>query len=140
MPARNIRKSTSLAVKAAQLSVAVPQVVAHRVTRMALAGTTLSPRDRKEFDLMVREKQAAFTEAFAAMALQTVRANQAMATTMLRSLWSVPVRGRSSPGALGTPLGTHMHAAMLGVLAKGMAPIHRKAVANAKRLAKTKLR
>jgi hypothetical protein len=30
--------------------------------------------------------------------------------------------------------------AALGILDKGMAPVHRKAVANAKRLARTKLR
>jgi hypothetical protein len=33
-----------------------------------------------------------------------------------------------------------VHGATLGVLGKGLAPVHRKAVANAKRLARTKLR
>jgi hypothetical protein len=32
------------------------------------------------------------------------------------------------------------HKAALGVLGKGLTPVHRKAVANAKRLARTKLR
>lgn len=136
MPARNRRTSASLAVKAAQLSAAVPQVVAHRVTRMALAGTTLSARDRKEFTQMVAEKQSAFTEAFTAMAAEGMRANHAIATSWLRSVGAGAGRGRQAPAALGFQI----HEAMVGVLDRGMAPIHRKAVANAKRLAKTRLR
>ena len=135
MPARNHRTATSLAVKALELSAAVPQVVAHRVTRMALAGTTMSERDRKEFKLMVAEKQSAFTQAFADMGMQAMRANQAMAMSWLRSVGPGSSRGRQA-----TTIGVQLHGAMLDVLAKGMAPIHRKAVANAKRLAKTKLR
>ena len=46
MPRRSRASPTSIVAKAAELSVAVPQVVAHRVTRMALAGPgALSPRD-----------------------------------------------------------------------------------------------
>jgi hypothetical protein len=48
LPARKPNKK-SLIAKAAELAFAVPQVVAHRVTRMALAGPSLSDRDRKEF-------------------------------------------------------------------------------------------
>jgi len=136
MPARKHRTVTPLAVKALELSAAVPQVVAHRVTRMALAGTTMSERDRKEFKLMVAEKQSAFTEAFARMGVQAMRANQALAMSWLRSVGPRSSRGRQAP----TTIGAQLHGAMLGVLAEGMAPIHRKAVANAKRLAKTKLR
>ena len=136
MTSSRTRKSKAIAVKAAQLSVAVPQVVAHRVTRMAMAGTPMSARDRKEFELMVAEKKSAFTEAFAAMAAQTVRANQAVGTSLLRSFWSPSPRRNLSPSALAA----QMQGAALGVLAKGIAPIHRKAVANAKRLARTKLR
>ena len=43
-------KSKSITTKAAELAVAVPQVVAHRVAPMAMAGPTLSVRDRKEFE------------------------------------------------------------------------------------------
>ena len=38
MVARKVRGTRSLAAKAAELAFAVPQVVAHRVTRMALSG------------------------------------------------------------------------------------------------------
>jgi hypothetical protein len=103
---------------------------------MALAGTTTSERDRKEFKLMVAEKQSAFTESFARMGLQAMRENQALALSWFRSVGPGSSRGRRAPLAFGGQL----HEAMLGVLAEGMAPIHRKAVANAKRLAKTRLR
>ena len=81
------RKNKSLTKKSAELAVAVPQVVAHRLTRMAIAGSVLSERDRKEFDLMVAEKQAAFTQAWQAMAKQAFAANQALALSAFRSAW-----------------------------------------------------
>ena len=136
MPLRPSRKTKSIAAKTAELAVAVPQVVAHRVARMAMAGPTLSERDRKEFERMVAEKHTAFSEALQAMATQSVRANQALATSFMRSVWS-PAR---APKPTPAKLAAQVHAAALGVLGKGMDPVHRKAVANAKRLARTKLR
>jgi hypothetical protein len=130
------RKSSTLAIKSAQLALAVPQVVAHRVARMAMAGPALSERDRKEFELMVAEKESAFAEAWQAMAAQTVRANQALAVSMLQSFWSPASWGKPVAGKLAA----QMQSATLGILGKGMAPIHRKATANARRLAGTKLR
>jgi hypothetical protein len=136
MPARSTRKTKSISIKAAELAMAVPQVVAHRVTRMAIAGPTLSARDRKEFDLMVAEKKTAFAQAFQAMATQAVRANQALAVSFLRSAWSPASWGRPAT----KKMAAQVQDAALGVLGKGMAPVHRKAVANAKRLARTRLR
>lgn len=126
----------SLTVKAAELAVAVPQVVAHRVTRMALSGPKLSDRDRKEFQRMVAEKSAAFTESWSAMATEALLANQALAGGMLRSLLSGAGGRRSSAASAAAQL----QRSALGILVKGVTPVHRKAVANAKRLARTKLR
>jgi hypothetical protein len=133
MTLRRNRQTRSLMTQWAELAFAVPQVVAHRVTRMAIAGPAPSARDRKEFDLMSAEKTAAFNESWNAMAVQAMRANQALAVSMLRSLW---MPGKASASAVTTQLQN----AALGVLGKGVAPVHRKAVANAKRLARTKLR
>ena len=130
------RKTKSITIKAAELAVAVPQVIAHRVARMAIAGPTLSERDRKEFDLMVAEKKTAFTEAWQAMAAHTVRANQTFAASFFRSIWSPTGWGKAPVENIAAQL----HGAALGILDKGMAPVHRKAVANAKRLARTRLR
>jgi len=136
MLSRRAQGSLSLFARSAQLAVAVPQVVAHRVTRMAIAGPVPSARDRKEFKRMVAEKASAFGEAWSAMALQTMLANQALAASWLRALWVPSLDRRPSAAAVAADL---QHAA-LGVLGKGMAPVHRKAVANAKRLSRTKLR
>jgi hypothetical protein len=136
MSIRRNRANRSLAIKAAELAFAVPQVVAHRVTRMALASPKLSPRDRKEFERMVAEKNAAFGESWRAMATQAALANQALAASFFQSLLSVS-RGRKPSAAAAA---SQFHKAALGVLGKGLAPVHRKAVANAKRLSRTKLR
>lgn len=133
---RRNRSSTSIVKKAVELSVAVPQVVAHRVTRMALAGPgALSERDRREFQRMGAEKLAAFTESWNAMAAQTLRAQQTLATNWIGSMF-VPWNAAQLP--LNAP--TQWHSAALGVIERGLAPVHRKATANARRLGRTKLR
>ena len=131
MSSRRRRKSRSLNVKATELALAVPQVVAHRVTRMALAGTSPTARDQREFRQMGAEKMAAFTESWNAMATQAFRANYLLATSFWRS-W---LAGRPSQSS-----GSQLHNAALGVLGKGLGPVHRRAVANAKRLARIRLR
>lgn len=136
MSIRRTRKTVSLAVKMAELAFAAPQVVAHRVTRMAIAGPLLSPRDRKEFKRMSAEKTEAFAESWNAMAMQALRANQALAASFLRPFWSPLPRSLPSAGAVTARL----QGAALDVLGKGLSPVHRKAVANAKRLGRTKLR
>lgn len=136
MATRRSRATQSLAVKAAELAFAVPQVVAHRVTRMALSGPKLSARDRKEFELMVAEKNAAFSESWKAMTAQSALANQALAASFFRSFLSV-AGGKKPSGMVSA---NQLHKAAIGVLGKGIAPVHRKAMANAKRLARTKLR
>jgi hypothetical protein len=136
MAPRRTRKSISLAVKSMELALAVPQVFAHRVTRMALAGPKLSNRDRKEFKIMVNEKHAAFAQAWSDMAMHAFRANQAFTASMLRFFF--PPFSYKKPSAASTA--ARVHNAAIGVLGKGLAPIHRKAVSNARRLAKTRLR
>jgi hypothetical protein len=118
-------------VKAAELAFAVPQVVAHRVTRMALAGTSPTARDQREFRQMGTEKMAAFAESWNLMATQAFRANYVLATSFWRS-WLTGKPSQISE--------SQMRNAALGVLRKGIGPVHRRAVANAKRLARTRLR
>lgn len=85
---------------------------------------------------MLAEKHAAFGESWNAMSRQAALANQALATSFFRSFLSV-ARGKKPSAAASA---AQLHKAALGVLGKGFAPVHRKAVANAKRLARTKLR
>ncbi len=98
---------------------------------MANAGTSVSARDLKEFHLMHSAKAAAFHESWNAMALHAIRANQALGFLLWRSFWS-PSFGADASQALAR----QMQSAALGMLGKGMAPVHRVAVANAKRLSR----
>jgi hypothetical protein len=72
MASRHNRKSRALATQVIDLGLAVPQVVAHRVARMALAGLSPSMRDRREFHRMGAEKVAAFYESWNAMLLESL--------------------------------------------------------------------
>lgn len=132
---RRVRGAATLPVQLAELAVAAPQVIAHRVTRMAIAGHQPSARDRKEFTGMVAEKQLAFSQALTVLATESVKAQVRLSTEWLKLL---------TPGGL-TParaarLARETNASALAVASKAIAPVHRKATANAKRLAKTKLR
>ena len=117
---RRTRRSKSLAVQSMELGMAVPQVIAHRMAGM----------DRKEFHRMGSEKIAAFNEAWTAMAFEAVRANQQLTLSFMQSLWFPRARRKSASRQLSD--------ATLGILGKGMAPIRRRAVANAKRLRRTR--
>jgi len=94
---------------------------------MALAGPTLSARDRKEFTGMVMEKQAALAQAWVGMFAEGVRLQQGFALSLLT-------------GATPSQHAARARSAAARLASTGLAPFHRKAVANAKRLARTKLR
>lgn len=130
MPRR--RRSKSLAAQTVDLGFAVPQVLAHRLTRIALAGGSPSARDRAELQRMGLEKILAANEAWNAMAVQAVLENQKLALSVMQSLWF--------PWARRPSASTQLRNAAMGVLGKGMAPVRRRAVANARRLRRTKLR
>ena len=136
MSIRGRRKSKPLAVQAAELAFAVPQVIAHRATRMAMAGASPSARDRKEFRRMGTEKVAALTESWNAMAVEAFLANQQLAISYMQSLWFPWLSPKSSAKSASRRLSN----AALGILGEGMAPIHRRAVANARRLGRTRRR
>jgi len=136
MATRRSRKSKSLTVKSMELARSVPQVVGHRITRMSLAASALSERDRKEFQMMVTEKPAAFMQSWTDMAMYAWRAHQAFTASTLQ-FFIMPFSYRKLWAA---STAAQVHNAAVGVLDKGLTPIHRKAVLNARRLGKTKLR
>lgn len=130
------RRSRSTAARAAELAFAAPQVVAHRMLRIAAAGSTPTARDRRELQRMVSEKQAAFGEAWLAMAARSMRANQELAFSLAFSAWSPWLGGRRATNAWAKRLGRDN----LAVWGEGLSPVHRRAVANAKRLGRPKRR
>ena len=136
MPAKRRKVQHSIAAKSVELAFAVPQVVAHRMARMALAGATPSQGDRREFNKMVSEKQAAFSQAWIAMTAETFRVNQSIAASLFGN-FLFPFAGTQSSGTI---LSRKMQSAAGSIIGKGLAPIHRTAVANAKRLAKVNAR
>lgn len=130
------RHSLVTARRSAELALAAPQVIAHRLQRMAIAGPTLSERDRKEFTGMVAEKQLAFTQAWIAAWQQFARAQQ----SFMLSAWRAMLSG-GLPGLLTTgSLASRSLSTSAAMASAALAPVHRKAVANAKRLGRTRLR
>ncbi len=135
MPNSTHKGTKRIATQTAGLAIAVPKVVAIRMARMALAGPNPTSRDRTEFQRMGTEKLEAIGESWNAMAWQMVRANQALALSMMRSWWS-PWFGRQPSLASAMQ---QAQGAALGVLGAGMAPVSRRARANAKRLGKSSI-
>jgi hypothetical protein len=128
-------KTMSLATKSSQLALAVPQVMGMRLARMAIAGANPSSSDRKEYSLMTSEKKLAFMQSSQAMAAEAIRFQQSFMLSWFKAVW-MPWLGYQM-----TPHST-WHLMQNGALAmamKGMAPVHRTAVANAKRLTFTTL-
>ena len=136
MPTRRRRTSRSLAAQTFELGIAAPQVIAHRIARMATAGTSPSAGDRAEFHRMGIEKIAALNEAWAAMATQAMLENQRLAVTCLQSLWFPWMR----PTATAKSVSRHWNRAAVRILGKGMPPVRRRVVANSKRLGRIKRR
>lgn len=122
MPKRRRSHAISNATKLVQLGTAAPQVIAHRVARMVLAGHSPNVRDRREFSGMVMEKQIAWMQAWAGMATATLQ--------MQQRWWLSAFSGR-------TP---SLHSYMDAVTSRGIAPFHRKVLGNSRRLSRTRRR
>jgi len=115
------RTHATIARRSTELALAVPQVVAHRMTRMALAGPFPNARDRRKFQGMAHEKVLAFWQSWFAMGWAMV---QSMQKTWMAALQGVRLPLIDSQALLGHALG----------------PVHKHATANARRLARTRLR
>ncbi len=132
MSRRNQQQAAALWRQGVELSAAAPQVIAHRLARMAAAGPQPSVRDQREFTRMVAEKQTAFAEAWMAMLTQSMVAGPALGMAMMRA-WFTPW-GSKAGQAGQRALAAQWQSAAMGVMGKGLAPVRAKAVANAKRL------
>lgn len=136
MPTQRRRKSKSVSTQSVEMAIAAPQVVMHRLARIAMAGAAPSSRDRREFHGMVSEKQVAFSQAWIAMATETLRLNQAIAFSLFNGFRPLG----SHKGSSSVQLSRTIRSGTDAILAKGLAPLHRKAIANAKRLGKSRNR
>ncbi|MFT4195660.1 polyhydroxyalkanoate granule-associated phasin [Ottowia sp.] len=132
-------KPYRLSRRSGQLASAVPQVVALRVGRMLAAGPLPNARDQREFYRMGAEKVEAFWESWLAMASQGVLAQQRFALWWFQTWWRVALGGWMNPptvGHLSARAGRHLVDSALDVALRGMAPVHRRAVDNARRLSR----
>lgn len=127
--ARNSRAAQALGTQLAALGTAVPLVMAHRMARMAAAGTPLSERDRREFSLMSSEKWSAAWQSWDAMAKYalTLNSTATMAVLAFWMPWAFVSKGLPSP-----------EDAFLRLATAGVGPYRRIAVANDRRLSKLK--
>jgi hypothetical protein len=129
MSSRYRKGQRTIARESYALALAIPEVVAHRVVRMWIAGGTPSRRDRAELHRMSAEKVAAFYESWNAMVLEMFRANIQFALSSMWWPWAAATSKR-----LPSHFSAHGQRAFAAIFGAGLAPIRRRAVANAKRL------
>lgn len=127
------KTATRVSAKASELSVAAPQVVAHRMARMFSAGAVPNARDQREFMRMGTEKLEAFVESWGAMSAQAMQAQQQMALSLVQTLCN-PWLWAAGPIEPLQQLHHQAQHSMLNLIEQGVDPLHRRAVANAKRL------
>lgn len=113
---------SSNASKLLEIGLAAPQVVTHRVGRMTRSGPVVSARDQREFIGMIVEKQVAFFQSWWGMFMELGKLQQSWMLAITRG--TVPSVPR----------------AMSSIMGKGIEPVRRKAVSNAKRLSRTRLK
>jgi hypothetical protein len=131
MPRRR-RNARSLPVQLTELAFSVPQVVTHRLGRIARAGPVPSSGDRSEIYRMTSEKVTAFYESWTAMQIESMRLSQELWLSSLQAAWT-PWLSRSGRKR-------KLSRGAASIAAHGLSPISRRASANARRLAKRKLR
>jgi hypothetical protein len=124
MKRRRNNPGQRLATQLGELAVAAPQVVAQRLLRMAVAGAQPSASDRREMQLMGNEKLLAFQQSWVAMWMQAWQSQAALTQALMAGTLKPWHSGRGATDAAAR------------VLAAGVAPIHGKALANARRLAR----
>lgn len=114
-----------------QLAFAAPQVIGARLMQAALAGTNPSAKDQHEFYTMGAEKVWAFYESWWAMGLEVANKNQRLMMSLFMTPWK-----SFDPAKLFSPENVQQH--MFDVVNKGIEPVRKRAVSNAKRLNKTR--
>ena len=136
MPRSRRHAGARLGRQARELSLAVPQVIAHRLNRMAASGPLPSRQDQREFTRMGTEKVEAFQQSWVAMTSQAWRMQQEATAALWQASWTgwspwVPWSvGTGAAAVDGAWLSHHW----MTLLSAGLEPLHARAVANARRL------
>jgi hypothetical protein len=144
-------------MKTGEMMLASAQVINHRTGRMAAAGLAPNLRDRREFALMGQEKIAAASESAQAIAARMLNLNQQMGTLAfnhlvagtagIMSVATAQTIAQSSKARAELMRDTMSSSAKVAaqladsvaqIAHHGMKPVHSRATANAKRLARHK--
>lgn len=120
-----------LSQQAIELTIATSQVIAQRMSQMALAGPNPSAKDQKEFKQMSDEKVTAFYQSWSAIWAQMFKSQFAIAQSITSSISETMLGGRpldasSTFNALTQETNK--------IISAGIDPVHRTAVSNARRL------
>jgi len=129
-PYTNINHNKSIAMKSVELSTAVPEVIAHRMSQFMFAGYQPGDDHHVEFHLMWSEKNDVFFESWQAMADQTIKINQEFYSSMVKAMFTP--WWKMSNMEVCTP--KKLNRAALSIINKGLEPIHTTTTSNAKRL------
>lgn len=116
------RRAASTSARLLELGMLAPAIAGSRLARMALEGASPSPQGRSELFAMVLEKQVAFAQAWAAMWTETLRMQLQLGVACMSS---VPTTAQTARMA---------EAGLQRIAAQALAPVHRRVVANARRL------
>jgi len=146
---------TRLSLKTWEMLFASAQVIHHRTGRMARAGIVPDARDRREFHRMGQEKLEAVAESLQAVAFRTFTFQQQAGLALWRqcmagmtgwatlagsrsAVHAAQVQGEMLRRAMQQSAGSIAQAGNLAarLLHTGLLPIHSRATANARRLAK----
>jgi hypothetical protein len=148
------RKKAGAIVKAAELPIAAPQVIALRTARTLAAGAYPDSLDRREVMRMSTEKLQAVSESMNAMAVQVYKANQELMLLAVRNWWTawmnpwslltypgippwiLPFWPLPGFGSGATP--SRSQRSMAKVIEKGLTPVHKRTTGNARRLGRMK--
>jgi hypothetical protein len=138
-----------------ELAIAAPQVVAARSARMLASGATPGKADLAEYSTMWTEKGTAFWESLFAMGTQMAKANQEYARMAAIQWWRLcttpwwfgavrPTLGFTASlpriPALPLPSSAQHNRAAARLVDAALGPVHKRATANARRLARIRKR
>lgn len=125
---KHIDETLRLGRQVAEINAVVPGIVSHRLMRLAWAGAMPSRSDRTELSRMSSEKWQAASQSAVAMTAFAMQQQMAMAQSFMHAMWA-PWVGMSHSSIPATN-------PVAGMLSAGLAPYHRIATANARRLRK----
>jgi hypothetical protein len=117
-------------MKMGEICATAPMVIGYRLAGMALAGSQPKARDRREASRMGQEKLDAWYEATLATGQRLFEANLALTGMFWRHVWGgavAPVTLTSRMAGLGQ-----------GLLTDSLTPVHRRVVANQRRLSRSR--